>query len=92
MIYHGMDFHIGRINDEDEDHAITWKDSRAGSEETQMYVPTGSSGALLEFFRTCIYRAMFEHKYKASAAKVTEGDLSEFRHGYISPSLVLNCN
>ena len=53
-------------------------------DEFYEFVATDMNAPTRAFFETCMYRAMFERKYKTSADAVPESDLDEFVWQYVS--------
>lgn len=42
------------------------------------FVARGTNAPTGAFFETCMYRAMYERKYKSTADNTTDKDLAEF--------------
>lgn len=47
-------------------------------DEFYEYVATGTNEPTHAFFETCMYRAMYERKYKKSADRISDADFEEF--------------
>lgn len=55
-----------------------WRDLAGGVGETYEFVATGANDATIELFAQCMYRAMFERKYRRSSDEASPKDLQEF--------------
>lgn len=51
-----------------------------GVDEFFEFVAIGTNAVTQAFFETCMYRAMYERKYKISADHLTDADLQEFTY------------
>ncbi|KAH9077179.1 VID27 cytoplasmic protein [Lactarius deliciosus] len=57
---------------------LVWRDLQGGVDEFYEFVASGTNAPTKAFFETCMYRAMYERKYKKSADSVRDEDLAEF--------------
>lgn len=55
-----------------------WRDLQGDVDEFYEYVAVGTNAPTRAFFETCMYRAMYERKYKTSADNVNDKELQEF--------------
>ncbi|KAJ6485112.1 VID27 cytoplasmic protein-domain-containing protein [Mycena vitilis] len=55
-----------------------WRDLQGDIDEFYEYVTVGTNAPTRAFFETCMYRAMYERKYKVGADNVSDKDLAEF--------------
>lgn len=55
-----------------------WRDLDGDVDEFYEFVASGTNEPTRAFFETCMYRAMFERKYKKSADDTSDTDLQEF--------------
>jgi hypothetical protein len=55
-----------------------WRDLEGDVDESYEFVAAGTNEPTRAFFETCMYRAMFERKYKRSAENTQDSDLEEF--------------
>ncbi len=47
-------------------------------DEFYEYVATNTNAPMKVFFETCMYRAMYERKYKVNGDNISETELEEF--------------
>jgi hypothetical protein len=57
--------------------SFVWRDPQGGTDETFKFVALDANAPTLVFFETCMYRAMFERKYRTSG-NVSEAELEQF--------------
>ncbi|KAJ6539403.1 VID27 cytoplasmic protein [Mycena capillaripes] len=55
-----------------------WRDLQGDVDEFYEYVMVDTNAPTRAFFETCMYRAMYERKYKVSADNVSDQELQEF--------------
>lgn len=67
-----------RPGDVDGEPTFIWRDIDGGTSEFYEFVASGANGPTRALFETCIYRAMFERKYKTSADNTSDKDFAEF--------------
>ena len=72
LIGEELEFRTGQTEGEP---TFVWRDMDGGVDEFYEFVATGTNQPTQAFFETCMYRAMYERKYKKPA---TDGDLQEF--------------
>ncbi|EJD00993.1 VID27-domain-containing protein [Fomitiporia mediterranea MF3/22] len=70
-----LEFRTGEV---DEEPTLIWRDLDGDVDETYEFVATGANVATVELFVQCVYRAMYERKYKTSSDKASPADLQEF--------------
>jgi hypothetical protein len=67
-----------RIGETDGEPALVWRDLQGDVDELCEFVATDMNSPTRAFFETCMYRAMYERKYRASADSVPDANLDEF--------------
>ncbi|KAF9567336.1 VID27-domain-containing protein [Agrocybe pediades] len=55
-----------------------WRDLQGDVDELFEFVATGTNDPTRAFFETCMYRAMYERKYKQNADSIPDSALEEF--------------
>ena len=55
-----------------------WRDLQGDIDEFYEYVAIDTNAPTRAFFETCMYRAMYERKYKTGADNVNDKELQEF--------------
>ena len=75
MISEELEFHSGVTDDEP---TFIWRDLDGDVDELYEFVASGTNEPTRAFFETCMYRAMYERKYKASADHIKDSDLDQF--------------
>ena len=75
MIGEDLEFRSGQLEGEP---TFIWRDLEGDVDEFYEYVATGTNEPTRAFFETCMYRAMYERKYKKSAQSTRDSDLEEF--------------
>ena len=55
-----------------------WRDLEGGADEFYEFVAPGTNEPTRAFFETCMYRAMYERKYRTSADSTKDEELQEF--------------
>jgi hypothetical protein len=67
-----------RTSSTDDEPSFIWRDLNGDIDESFEFVATGTNEPTKAFFETCMYRAMFERKYKRGADQTKDSDLDEF--------------
>lgn len=67
-----------RTSENEGDPTFVWRDLQGDVDEMYEYVATGTNEPTKAFFETCMYRAMYERKYKTSAESIPDSGLEEF--------------
>lgn len=67
-----------RAGDNDGEPHFIWRDLEGDIDEFYQFVAPGTNAPTKAFFETCMYRAMYERKYKRNADATQDGDLEEF--------------
>ncbi|KAF8655245.1 hypothetical protein AX16_003149 [Volvariella volvacea WC 439] len=67
-----------RLSRADGEPAFLWRDLHGDEDELFEYVAAGTNEPTLAFFETCMYRAMYERKYRRSADHTQDADFEEF--------------
>ncbi|KAF5363817.1 hypothetical protein D9756_000435 [Leucocoprinus leucothites] len=67
-----------RTSSTDNEPSFLWRDLNGDVDEFFEFVATGTNEPTRAFFETCMYRAMYERKYKRSAEQTKDSDLEEF--------------
>ncbi|KAH9853492.1 VID27 cytoplasmic protein [Lenzites betulinus] len=62
----------------DREPTFIFRDLQGDLDELYEFVAAGTNEPTRAFFETCMYRAMYERKYRASADNLADGDLQEF--------------
>ncbi|TFL00478.1 VID27 cytoplasmic protein [Pterulicium gracile] len=75
-----------RAGDNDGEPHFIWRDLEGDIDEFYQFVAPGTNAPTKAFFETCMYRAMYERKYKRNADATQDGDLEEFIWRAPSPS------
>ena len=57
---------------------FVWRDLDGDVDEFYEFTASGTNAPMRAFFETCMYRAMYERKYKRTADNTTDADLQEF--------------
>ncbi|KAL5508413.1 VID27 [Sanghuangporus vaninii] len=70
-----LEFRTGEYEGEP---TLIWRDLDGDVDETYQFVAAGANLATVELFVQCVYRAMYERKYKQSSDKASPTDLQEF--------------
>ncbi len=60
-----------------------FRDLQGDVDELYEFVATGTNAPTRAFFETCMYRAMYERKYRKSADNTQDSDLQEFIWQYV---------
>jgi len=55
-----------------------WRDLHGDVDEFFEFVATGTNAPTRAFFETCMYRAMYERKYKTAADNIQDTELEQF--------------
>ncbi|PPQ94030.1 hypothetical protein CVT25_009878 [Psilocybe cyanescens] len=75
LISEELEFRSGETEGEPN---FVWRDLHGDVDEFFEFVATGTNAPTRAFFETCMYRAMYERKYKRSADNVQDIALEEF--------------
>jgi hypothetical protein len=75
LISEELEFRPGTTDDEP---TFIWRDLEGDVDELYEFVASGSNEPTRALFETCMYRAMYERKYKASADDSKDSDLDQF--------------
>ena len=57
---------------------FVWRDLDGDVDEFFEFVAAGTNDPTRAFFETCMYRAMYERKYRVSGENATDADLQQF--------------
>jgi hypothetical protein len=68
----------------DGEPTLLWRDLQGDVDELYEFVASGTNAPTKAFFETCMYRAMYERKYKTSADNLRDEDLAEFVWQWVS--------
>ena len=75
LIGEELEFRTGQTEGEP---TFVWRDMDGGVDEFYEFVAIGTNGPTQALFETCMYRAMYERKYKKPADHLADADLQEF--------------
>ena len=75
LIGEELEFRTGQTEGEP---TFVWRDMEGGVDEFFEFVATGTNEPTQALFETCMYRAMYERKYKTAADHLADADLQEF--------------
>ncbi|KAG6816936.1 hypothetical protein H0H87_001638 [Tephrocybe sp. NHM501043] len=67
-----------RTSESDGEPTLVWRDLDGDIDEFYEFVAAGTNSPTRAFFETCMYRAMYERKYKTSAENTRDADFEEF--------------
>lgn len=67
----------------DNEPTFVFRDLQGDVDELYEFVATGTNAPTRAFFETCMYRAMYERKYRKSADNTQDSDLQEFIWQYV---------
>jgi hypothetical protein len=70
-----------RVGQTDGEVNFMWRDLEGDVDEFYEFVAPGTNEPTKILFEQCAYQAMYERKYKTSAANLKESDLEEFVWG-----------
>ncbi|TDL29588.1 VID27-domain-containing protein [Rickenella mellea] len=70
-----LEFRTGILDGEP---TLVWRDLDGDVDETYEFVATGTNKATVDFFVQCMYKAMYERKYRVSSDRASDRDLLEF--------------
>ncbi|KAI9001032.1 VID27 cytoplasmic protein [Trametes punicea] len=76
LIGEELEFRTGTTPDGEP--AFIWRDLQGDVDELYEFVAPSTNEPTRAFFETCMYRAMYERKYRASADNLSDADLQEF--------------
>ena len=81
LISEELEFRTGETEGEP---TFIWRDIEGDYNEFYEFVASGTNAPTRAFFETCMYRAMYERKYRISADNTTDDDLAEFIWQYVT--------
>lgn len=67
-----------RTSQSDGEPTLLWRDLQGDVDEFYEFVASGTNAPTKTFFEICMYRAMYERKYKLNADNLRDEDLAEF--------------
>ncbi|RDB22472.1 Vacuolar import and degradation protein 27 [Hypsizygus marmoreus] len=67
-----------RTGESDGEPTFLWRDLDGDVDEFYEFIASGTNDPTRAFFETCMYRAMYERKYKRSADNTSDSDFEEF--------------
>jgi len=73
-----------RTGETDGEPNFVWRDLQGDVDEFYEYVAPGTNGPTRAFFETCMYRAMYERKYKTNADGTDDAAFEEFTWQYVT--------
>ncbi|PFH52779.1 hypothetical protein AMATHDRAFT_73906 [Amanita thiersii Skay4041] len=76
LISEELEFRTGLLEGEP---TFIWRDLNGDVDEFYEYVATGTNDPTKAFFETCMYRAMYERKYRRSPDNTQDRDLEDLR-------------
>lgn len=85
MISEELEFRTGETEGEP---SFIWRDIEGDYNEFYEFVASGTNAPTRAFFETCMYRAMYERKYRRSADNTTDADLAEFIWKYVTLNFI----
>ena len=83
LISEELEFRIGEYEGEP---TFVWRDIDGDINEFYEFVASGTNAPTRAFFETCMYRAMYERKYRQNADNTTDEELSQFIWRYVIPN------
>ncbi|KAL0949495.1 hypothetical protein HGRIS_009549 [Hohenbuehelia grisea] len=75
LISEELEFRAGQ---QDGEPTFIWRDLDGDVDETYEFVAQGTNEPTRAFFETCMYRAMYERKYRTNADNLQDADFEEF--------------
>jgi hypothetical protein len=81
LISEELEFRTGQTEGEP---TFLWRDLQGDVDEFYEFVASGTNAPTKAFFETCMYRAMYERKYKQSSDDLRDEDLAEFIWRFVS--------
>ena len=75
LISEELEFRTGSVDGE---LTLVWRDLSGDVDETYEFVASGANVHTVEFFVQCMYKAMYERKYRKSSDNASNNDLQEF--------------
>ena len=75
LIGEELEFRTGQTEGEP---TFVWRDLEGGVDEFFEFVAAGTNEPTQALFETCMYRAMYERKYKTAGDHLNDTDLQEF--------------
>jgi hypothetical protein len=87
LIGEELEFRTGQTEGEP---TFVWRDLDGDVDEFFEFIASGTNPPTQAFFETCMYRAMYERKYKESADATQDSDLKEFIWQLVNAILLLN--
>ena len=88
LIGEELEFRTGQTEGEP---TFVWRDMEGGVDEFFEFVAIGTNEPTQAFFETCMYRAMYERKYKTTADHLSDSDLQEFIYRSVSSHQSFSC-
>ncbi|KAL1946822.1 hypothetical protein VTO73DRAFT_14926 [Trametes versicolor] len=76
LVCEELEFRTGMTADQEP--TFIFRDLQGDIDELYEFVAAGTNEPTRAFFETCMYRAMYERKYRASADDLSDADLREF--------------
>ncbi|CAL1700728.1 unnamed protein product [Somion occarium] len=67
-----------RTGETEGEPTFIWRDLEGDVDEFYEFIADGTNAPTRAFFETCMYRAMYERKYRKSADNTSDTDLQEF--------------
>ena len=65
------------------EHTLIWRDLDGDVDETYEFVASGANKATIDLFASCMYKAMYERRYKMSGNNASDADLQQFSWLYV---------
>ena len=82
MICEELEFRTSTTSDNEP--TFVWRDLQGDVDELYEFVAAATNEPTRAFFETCMYRAMYERKYRRSADNTQDSDLQEFIWQYVN--------
>ncbi len=80
LISEELEFHSGVTDGEP---TFIWRDLQGDIDELYEFVAIGTNAPTRAFFEMCMYRAMFERKYRRAGDNAVDKELEEFIWQYV---------
>lgn len=80
LISEELEFHTGVTDGEP---TFIWRDLQGDIDELYEFVAIGTNAPTRAFFEMCMYRAMFERKYRRAGDNAVDKELEEFIWQYV---------
>jgi hypothetical protein len=78
-----------RTGERDGVPTLVWRDPQGDVDEVFEFEAPETNAPTRAFFETCMYRAMFERKYRRGADGTRDEDLQEFIWQYVPRNVIL---